>query len=90
MHRFAERDADIFNGVVLVDVQIAFCGDVEIESAVPRDEIQHVIEEADAGGNLGFAAAIEIEAKSDIGFAGGAMDGGGAAHAPCLDRSWQG
>jgi hypothetical protein len=27
LHRFAKCDADIFNGVVLVDVQIAFCGD---------------------------------------------------------------
>ena len=50
-HGFAERDAGVFDGVVLIDVEIAFGFDVQIESAVARDEIEHVVEEADAGGD---------------------------------------
>ena len=49
LHRFAQRDAHVFDGVVLVHVEIAACDQIEIERPVPRDLLEHVIEEADAG-----------------------------------------
>ena len=79
---FRSRDADVFDGVVLVYVEVAFGGDGEIERTVARDEIEHVIEEANAGGDFGFAAAVEREAEANVCFGGDAVDGGGAAHAP--------
>ena len=80
LHGCAEGDAHVFDGVVLVDVEIAFGGDGEIECAVAREEIEHVIEKTDAGGDFGFAAAVEREAEADVGFGGFAADGGGAGH----------
>ena len=82
LHRFSERDANVFNGVVLVDVEVASGGDGEIEGPVASDEIEHMIEEADAGGDFGFATTLEREAEADIGLGGFAMDRSGAAHAP--------
>jgi hypothetical protein len=71
---FAERDAGVFHGVMLVDVEITRDFDREIERAVAGDEVKHVIEEADAGGDFGGAAAVEIKAKADLGFVGLAID----------------
>ena len=47
-HRFceclAERDADVFHGVMCIDVQVASRLDLEIEHAMARDLVEHVIE----------------------------------------------
>jgi hypothetical protein len=48
---------------------------------VAGDEVEHVIEEADAGGDFGFAATVETEAETYVGFCGDAVDSGGATHA---------
>ena len=45
-----------------VDVQVALGVDVEVEHAVARDLVEHVVEERHAGGELGAAAAVEIDA----------------------------
>ena len=50
--RLAERDADVFDRVVAVDVQVALGVDVEVDQAVAGDLVEHVVEEADAGGEL--------------------------------------
>src|SRR5439155_20669338 len=81
LHSFAEGDADVFDRVVLIDVEIALGGDGEIECTVTSDEIEHVIEKADACGDFGFTAAVECEAEADVGLGSLAMDGGGATHA---------
>ena len=53
-----EHDANVFDGVVLIDVQVAIGAQGEVESAVPGEQLEHVIEEADAGGDLVLAAAL--------------------------------
>jgi hypothetical protein len=68
--RLADADADILDGVVPVDVQIAFCLDAQVEHAVACDLVQHVVEEADAGGEFGNAATVEIEDNADLRFQG--------------------
>ncbi len=73
---FAERDAGVLDGVVLVHVEIAADGEIEIEGAVAGDLLEHVIEETNAGGDAGFSAAVEIEAQADIGFLGFAAQRG--------------
>ena len=58
-HRLAEHDADVLDGVVLVDVEIAGRLQRQIEAAVAREQLQHVIEETDAGADVVAAAAVD-------------------------------
>ena len=76
--RLAERDAHIFHRVVAIDVQIALGLDVEVDQAVARNLIEHVIEEADAGGQAGNTVAVEVDAHRNLRLSGVALDGGHA------------
>ncbi len=80
LQRLAEGDADVFDRVVLIDVQIALGLHVQIDRRVLGQQREHVIEEADAGGNLALPGAVEIQLDADFGFGGFAIDGGGARH----------
>src|SRR5690606_7687167 len=46
---FADRDGDVFHAVVGVHVQVAAAVDGQIEQAVFAEQLQHVVQEADAG-----------------------------------------
>jgi len=48
---FTESNTDVFDGVMLIDMEIASRFELEVESAVASDEIEHVVEEGDTGGN---------------------------------------
>ena len=65
-HRLAERDADVFDGVVLIDVEVARGLHLQVEAAVARDQIQHVIEKADAGAVVVAALAVEGQRHLDL------------------------
>ena len=65
---------------MLVHVEISFGFECEIESAVARDQIEHVIEEADAGVYARATAAIEIDSNADVGFICLAMNRGDSRH----------
>jgi|SRR5580704_18119342 hypothetical protein len=77
---FTEGDAGVFNGVMLIDVKVAFRFDVQIERPMARDEIEHVIEESDSGGNFRGSAPVEVQAKVYFGLVRFAVDGGGSRH----------
>jgi hypothetical protein len=49
--RPSERDADVLDEVVLVDMEVARRLDLETEAPVHRERVEHVVEEADAGGD---------------------------------------
>jgi hypothetical protein len=66
--RLAEGDADILDGVVGVDVQVAVGLNFEVDQAVPGNLLEHVIEKGDTGGEAALAAAIEVQANGDPGF----------------------
>ena len=66
--QLADHDAGVFDCVMLVDVEIAFGRELEIEGAVFGEELQHVIEEADAGRDLVPAAALDAEFAADLRF----------------------
>ena len=68
------RDADILGGVVVIDMQVALRLHRDIHARMPRQEIEHVVEKADAGRDLRRAFAVEIDRHVDIGFLGGAFD----------------
>ena len=78
LDRLTECDADIFDGMVRIDVQIAFRLDREVEHAVARDLVEHMIEERHAGRKLGAASAVEIHRDNDRRFPGHALDAGAA------------
>ena len=46
---------------MLIDVEVAVGADRQIERAVPRHEIEHVIEKADAGVIVEPPFAVEVE-----------------------------
>ena len=75
---FSEYDADILDGVVVVDVGVTPGFDVEPQTAVGREGVQHVAEEA-AGHVDAALAAVQVEGEADGRLAGGALDGG-ASH----------
>ena len=75
LHRLAERDADVFGGVVVIDVEVAGGLHRDVDPGMARQQVEHVIEKADPGRDRGLAAAVEIDGDRDVGFLGGALDG---------------
>ena len=61
---------------MLVDVEVA--GDVagNVDQRMARELLDHVIEEADAGGDIELAGAIEVDRDVDGGLVGLAGDAG--------------
>ncbi len=74
IERLAQSDADVFDGVVLIDVEIAFAGEFEIEAAMAGEQLEHVIEKANAGRDLVRAAAVNGEREMDVGLVGVASE----------------
>jgi hypothetical protein len=72
-HCLTERNADILYGVVLIHVEITLRFNLQIETAVSRNQIQHVIEKPDAGVNIGFSSAIETQPHTYLRFFGVAL-----------------
>jgi hypothetical protein len=56
--------------VVLIDIEVAVAFEFKIECAVAREEFQHMIEEANAGGDFVLAAAFDCEPDSNARFGG--------------------
>ena len=65
--------------MVLIDVEIARRLDPEIERAVARDELEHVIQEPDARADPVSPPAFEAQAHLDLRFLRPSIDYG-AAH----------
>ena len=68
LERLAEADADVFDRVVLVDVQVALGANREVDRGVLGQQRQHVVEKADAGGDIGLARAIQVERELNVRF----------------------
>src|SRR5688572_13581398 len=64
--RFTEHDADVFDGVVLIHVEIARRLQRQIESAVACKQLEHVIEETDAGADVVAAAAVDRQRACNL------------------------
>ena len=76
----ADADADVLDRVVLVDLQVARGAHRQVDGRVPGQQREHVVEEADAGGDLRGAGAVEVQLDLDLGFGRLALDAGGAGH----------
>src|SRR5688572_26463839 len=66
--RIAERQRTIFDGVVFVDLQVTLALELERKATVLGELLQHVIEEADAGGNGDGCGGIQTHGNLDVGF----------------------
>src|SRR2546426_11972912 len=78
--RLAQHDPHVLHGVVLVHVEVAPRGDLEVEERVARQRLEHVVEEADARLDLRPAGAIETHPHPHFGLLGLARHLAGAAH----------
>src|SRR4029079_19244501 len=63
--RFPQRNPHVLDGVMLIDVEIAADGERHIERSMASEELEHVIEEADAGGDVVSAAALDAELQAN-------------------------
>jgi len=61
LYGFTERDADVFDGVMLVHIQIAVGVHIQIKCAMPRNQLEHVIEKADSRRDARFSVAIQVQ-----------------------------
>jgi len=77
------RDADGLGGVVVVDMEAAIGLDRDVDPGMAGQQVQHVVEEADTGRDVGYAGAIEVHGDLDVGFLGLALDGR-RAHENCF------
>jgi hypothetical protein len=57
----AHHNADVLHGVVLIDIKIALRFDCEIEAAMFGEQLQHVVEEPDSGGDTVLAPSFDAQ-----------------------------
>src|SRR5262249_40118071 len=57
-HRLTQHNAGILDRMVLVDMQIAFRVQFDIDETVPGKLLQHMVEEADPGDNASSTGAV--------------------------------
>ena len=74
--RRADRYADILDGMVGVDVQIALGRDIEVYQSMSGDLVEHMIEKRHARVDRCVAGAIEPNAHGNLRFQGIASDFG--------------
>jgi len=74
LERLAEHEPDILDRVVIIDGDIAFRGNLQIEQAMLRKQREHVIEKRDARIDLGRATAVHRQRQPDVGLGGRARD----------------
>ncbi len=61
-----------------IDMQVALGAHLQVDHGMAREAFQHVVQKADAGVDVGFAGAVQVQRDGDLGFAGFAFDGGGS------------
>src|SRR5260370_7766128 len=66
LYGFAEGDADVFDGMMLVHIEVATGIHAEIKRTVARNQLEHVVEEADSRGNARRSTPIEIQFQPDV------------------------
>ena len=73
-HRLTERDTDVFNCVVTINVQVAGALNVEVYQSVPGNLVEHVVKKANAGRQIGLTSAVKVELDGNFGLGGVARD----------------
>src|SRR5579884_2574084 len=84
--RASQHDPDVLDRVMLVDMQVAARVEFEIEEAMTREALEHVIEEGHPGRDLGSALAVERKFDCDLGLTRAALDPGAAGRSVLAAR----
>lgn len=87
-----QRNADVFDSMVRIDMQIAFSLDLKVDQAVTGYLIQHVIQKRNARRENATPRSIEIKTNRHLGFQGISADFG-LPHAhlnAVLQKEWMG
>ena len=66
LERLPEHNPGVLHHVVIIDVDVAGCFDLQIKQAVLGKERQHVIEERDTSVDYGHTSAIDIQLYFDL------------------------
>lgn len=84
---FAECEGGVFEGVVLIDVEVAVDVDVEVDVAMSCDLFEEMVEHTEAGVDVGETLTVEVEGEADVGLVGVPVYGGlpGASGDICGD-----
>src|SRR5262249_29993101 len=61
-------NTNVFDRVVLVDVEVALRMNGQIEKAMLGQQLEHMIEEPDTGVDLSLAAAVKRPFDTNVGF----------------------
>ena len=75
VERLAHSETNVFNGVMGVDREVADGFDAQVEAAMARELIEHVIEHADPGIDIGLPGALKAKGNIDLGLFGLAVNG---------------
>ena len=65
---------DVLDRMMIVDVAVALGPNFDVDKGMTRQLIEHMIEKADAGRDIGKARSIEVEADLDARLLGLACD----------------
>ena len=66
LQRLAQRDADVLDGVVIVDMGVALGRNRHIDERVTGKLIEHVIEKTNARRDLGQPRPVKVEIDRDL------------------------
>src|SRR5512145_2995329 len=66
MEGLAHDDADVFDRVVLIDVDVALSFNGQVEKSVLGQQLEHMIKEADRRVNLPLPATIQRPFDTDV------------------------
>src|SRR4051812_23998591 len=58
--RLAKRDGDVFDRMMAVNLQVAGACHLKVEQAVTGEQVEHMIEKADARSDGGYAAPVQV------------------------------
>ena len=70
VERLADHDRRVLGRVMRTGLEIPGDRDVEIQRAVPREKVEHVVQEPHAGAPLAGSGAFECDAHVDLRLSG--------------------
>src|SRR5581483_1455815 len=83
----AQRDADVLDRVVSVDLEVALGVHREVETAVLSQLGEHVVEEREPGRDSRLTRAVDLQLDPDRRLFGGVVGSSSAAHASTSRRA---
>src|SRR6266566_4402996 len=86
--RLTQRERAVFGGVVVVDLEVSFARERQVESGVVAQRIEQMVEEAEACLHVGLPRTLEGERDRDRCLARGAGDGCGARGHGSRPSAW--